>query len=82
MYSQPDGFSAGSRPFDPVTAVGRNQQVIARFQIDGLRILLKGQCSLTLNQKYPLIPVLVIPFSDWRYMAFGNNPFDLDASSI
>jgi len=82
MNGQPDGVKAGRRPFNPVSGMRGNQQIIASIQMKGLTVFFVKERCLSLKQYYPFIPILIVPLSCRRHMALGNNAFNLDIVAL
>jgi hypothetical protein len=62
--------------------MGRDQQVIACGQIEGLLIVLVYQGCLALDEQNPFIPCLIIPLSIRRVMTFRYNPLNMDGAVL
>lgn len=76
MNRQPDGGAIWVGPDDPMPAMGRDQQAVARPQFTGLLSALDQQTRPPLRHHHPLVPSLVIPFPISSSLPTGDNPLD------
>lgn len=81
MHRQPQARLTAGGPADPVPAVGRNFQPVARIQGDFTAVG-EHQAGGPAQQHHPFVLGLVVPFVRRRGLAVGNNPLDAHAGTL
>lgn len=76
MDGQPQGTGCRLGPNHAVPSVRRDDEVIAWFQAQDIRLSGKGQFGTSPNQQNEFILVLVVPEIFRRCMPPGDNPLD------
>ncbi len=78
MHRQPNGVLSLVGPGHTVAHAGRDQQMVAGFELDNGRFILKLQTGLAFYQQDPFVPLLVIPELFRGAVTSADDAFDFD----
>ena len=70
------------RPVDAVTAMRRDQDLVARLQVAGIGLVLEAQRGGAGEQEYPLVALLVEPLSLGRRLSGRDDPLELQVAGL